>query len=199
MRAKRAIFGGTFNPVHCVHLQIALAAQSQFQLTEIIWVPTATPPYKTGVIAFEHRLAMVQQAIASQPAFTVAQLPQPFAIDILTTLQNQQPNSDWFWLIGLDAFMTLPRWVGRDKLAASCRWLVAPRSVASETAQVQCQQVANQLRTAGIALQWQMVQQLPSSISSSQIRQRCHANLRIDHLVPSSVQAYIEQHSLYRS
>jgi nicotinate-nucleotide adenylyltransferase len=199
MRAKRAIFGGTFNPVHSTHLEIALAAQSQFQLTEIIWVPTATPPYKPGVLAFEHRLAMVQGAIASQPAFTVAQLPQPFAIDILTTLQDQKPNSDWFWLIGLDAFMTLPRWVGRDKLAASCCWLVAPRTVAIETAQTQCQQVANQFQAAGIKLQWQRVQQLPSSISSSQIRQRCHANLPIDHLIPAAVQAYIEQHSLYRS
>lgn len=195
---RRAIFGGTFNPVHYAHLDIARAAQQQFHLDEIIWVPTIAPHYKTEVAALEHRLAMVKQAIAPYPQFTAAGLSARFAIEIFTTLQVQKPNTRWFWLIGLDAFTTLPRWVDRDQLAPVCEWLIAPRG-AADKAQAQIRQVESRLQAEGIALRWQQIDRPASSLSSSLVRDRCQAILPIAKLVPMPVQTYIQQHGLYRS
>ena len=195
---RRAIFGGTFNPVHCAHLEIACAAQQQFQLDEVIWVPTIAPHYKTQVASFADRFAMLEQAIAPDPNFTLAHLSARFAIDILTALQIQKPHSNWFWLIGLDAFTTLPRWVDRRRLTAACDWLIAPRGELSQ-AQAQIRQVQAQLATEGIALRWQMLDRSPSPISSSLVRDRVQAILPIAKLVPMPVQTYIQQHGLYRS
>lgn len=195
---RRAIFGGTFNPVHCAHLEIARAAQHQFDLDEIIWVPTIAPHYKTNVAPFEHRLAMVEHAIAFDPDFTTVRLSARFAVDILATLQIQKPPSHWFWLIGLDAFTTLPRWVDRAKLASSCDWLIALRGKL-DMAQARIEQVEAQLRSEGISLRWQTLDRSPSPISSSLVRDRCRAILPIDELVPNRVHTYIQQHGLYRS
>ncbi|NJL23273.1 MAG: nicotinate (nicotinamide) nucleotide adenylyltransferase [Leptolyngbyaceae cyanobacterium SM1_3_5] len=195
---RRAIFGGTFNPVHYAHLEIARAAEQQFHLNEIIWVPTIAPHYKTQVASLEHRLAMVKQAIAPYPNFTPVCLSVRFAIEIFTTLQIQKAPSHWFWLIGLDAFTTLPRWVDRDQLASVCEWLIAPRG-AADKAQAQIRQVEMQLQAEGIALRWQMLDRSPSPISSSLVRDRCQAILPIAKLVPMPVQTYIQQHGLYRS
>lgn len=139
---------------------------------------------------------MVEQAIASDPNFTTARLSVRFAIDILTTLQLQRPPSHWFWLIGLDAFATLPRWVDRAKLASDCDWLIAPRGKL-DIAQVQT--VETQLQAEGITLRWQLLDRSPRPISSSLVRDRCQAILPIAKLVPVPVQTYIQQHGLYRS
>ncbi|WP_277874579.1 nicotinate (nicotinamide) nucleotide adenylyltransferase [Microcoleus sp. FACHB-1515] len=195
---RRAIFGGTFNPIHCAHLEMACAACEQFHLDEVVWVPTLAPHYKSQAAPFEHRLAMVEQAIAPYPQFTLAGLSARFAIEIFTALQQQKPDTHWFWLIGLDAFATLPRWVDRHKLASQCDWLIAPRGEPDKT-QPQIHRIERQLQAEGITLRWQMLDRSPSPISSSLVRDRCQAILPIAKLVPMPVQTYIQQHGLYRS
>ncbi|NJR58467.1 MAG: nicotinate (nicotinamide) nucleotide adenylyltransferase, partial [Cyanobacteria bacterium CRU_2_1] len=131
---RRAIFGGTFNPIHWGHLLMAETALSQFNLHQVIWVPTYRPFYKssTELLAFHHRLEMVQRAIASHPHFTVFTSEQShpdaaYAIHTLLELQLFYPNSQWYWIIGLDAFQSLPRWHRRQEWIEQCDWLVAPR------------------------------------------------------------------------
>ena len=139
-----AIFGGTFNPIHWGHLFIAEAAVDQFCLDRVLWVPTAFPPHKTQpLVAFEHRLEMIRRAIADHPAFTVSAVvnqqrvdsQQPgasYAIDTLQTLQTLEPNARWYWIIGSDAFQSLPKWRASQSLADRCIWLVAPRPVSAK-------------------------------------------------------------------
>jgi nicotinate-nucleotide adenylyltransferase len=129
-----AVFGGSFNPVHWGHLLIAATAVDQFELDQVIWVPTYRSPHKgESLERFGHRLEMVRRAIADHPAFTASDIDAhrqgvSYAIATLTDLQPLYPNSNWFWIIGIDAFQTLPRWHKSEALAAQCTWLVAPRS-----------------------------------------------------------------------
>ena len=128
-----AIFGGTFDPVHWVHLLIAETALDQFHLDRIIWVPTFRPPHKAPpLVSFEHRLAMVSSAIADHPAFCVSavdsqQQGTSYAIATFNALQTTEPSACWYWIIGNDAFRSLPKWRASQTLAAQCIWLVAPR------------------------------------------------------------------------
>lgn len=66
------LLGGTFNPIHLAHLRIAEEAREAAGLDQVLFNhPAADPPHKplAGDVSFELRAAMVQWAIAANPAF----------------------------------------------------------------------------------------------------------------------------------
>ncbi len=69
--APVAVFGGTFNPVHYGHLRSALELVERLGLAELRLMPSARPPHREepGCSA-EHRLAMVELAVAGEPRLT---------------------------------------------------------------------------------------------------------------------------------
>ncbi|HBY77168.1 MAG TPA: nicotinate (nicotinamide) nucleotide adenylyltransferase, partial [Cyanobacteria bacterium UBA11148] len=131
-----AILGGTFDPVHWGHLLIAETALSQLSLDRVLWVPNRHPPHKRA-LPYEHRRLMVKKAIANHPAFILSEIEvansqSDYALFTLLNLQNAYPNCQWYWIVGIDAFQTLPRWYGRERLIPACDWLVAPRLLTGE-------------------------------------------------------------------
>lgn len=214
-----AILGGTFDPVHLGHLLIAQTALNQMGLERVFWVPNRHPLHKVGSL-YEHRQAMVARAIADNPIFTLPDLETDevgidYAFFSLQKLQEAYPNCHWYWILGIDAFTTLPRWYRREQLVPACDWLVAPRPLAATAtadclvrensseldtalpASRLCQQVALQLASQNISLDWQLLQVPPTGISSSLIRQYCREHRSIRYLVPESVRAYITTHNIY--
>lgn len=219
-----AVFGGTFDPIHRGHLAIAHAARELAELEQIIWVPTYDPTYKerSRPAPYHHRLLMVKQAIAPfYPAFTVSDIearhPDPsYAVHTFLGLRSQYPHHQWFWLIGLDAFLSLPRWYGRRHFVESCQWLVIPRQLSAarvpaisdldntqsqstlEQTMAACQSVAQQMAQQHLQIQWQILGVPPVAVSSSLVRSRCQSGQPISDLVPSSTRQYIEVHRLYQ-
>ncbi len=133
---RRAILGGTFNPPHLGHLAAAAVALDQAALHQVIWVPAGQPPHRTieRLTTLPHRLEMIRLAIAPYPAFSLSTVDcdrasPSYAVHTLLDLQRQYPASHWYWIIGLDAFQTLPRWYRRLELIPQCTWLVAPRPI----------------------------------------------------------------------
>jgi nicotinate-nucleotide adenylyltransferase len=205
---KTAILGGTFNPVHCGHLLIAETAIDQVALDQVIWVPARSPLHKPplDLANFEQRLEMVKLAIASQPRFvlsTVEQNPSTvsYAIDIFLDLQRLYPDTLWSWIIGLDAFQSLPRWYRRQEWVDRCIWLVAPRadSQKMENPGADCQHVAQSLATEGIELRWQLLEMPLVGWSSKLIRQYCRDRRSIRYLVPEPVRRYMLEQALYQN
>lgn len=201
---KRGIFGGTFDPIHWGHLQIAQAALLTHSLQEIIWVPQLLPLHKTPRTTIAQRWSMVELAIAPYPQFCLPMdlgqwqdnFPQPpdYAIDTFGLLQSLYPASIWFWILGVDSFLTLPRWKGRVELIPECDWLVAARNVLEAD---QLEQVAQELHFQGIEINWELLPMEAIDISSSLIRQTCQAHQPLDHLLPAPVREYITHHNLY--
>lgn len=68
-----AVFGGSFDPIHEGHVEIARRAQEAFSLDRILWIPAAQPPHKLDRrLAEPHmRLAMTMIATASVPSWEV--------------------------------------------------------------------------------------------------------------------------------
>lgn len=212
---KLGIFGGTFDPVHWGHLLIAQTALTQCGIDRAIWIPSGSPPHKSGVSVscLAHREEMVRRAIAHNPAFVLESIDgeiagASYAIETLKHLQNLYPNTRWYWILGLDAFQTLPRWYRRQELIPACDWLVAPRlDPAFEPqldAKVQpmhflCQQVESQLLSQSISIRWTILSMPQFPISSSLIRHYCRQQRSIRGLVPEAVRIYIAQEKLYQS
>ncbi|HIK18601.1 MAG TPA: nicotinate (nicotinamide) nucleotide adenylyltransferase [Leptolyngbyaceae cyanobacterium M33_DOE_097] len=192
---KLAIFGGTFDPVHWGHLLIAETAWEQAELDQVIWVPAANPPHKPELCeSFAQRLEMVRRAIADQPAFIASDIDQhqagrSYAIETLVQLQQHYPQSDWYWILGDDAFKSLPRWRQAHQLIEQCTWLIAPR--VTELAHPASTVALN----SNVRQMWLKMPQI--GVSSSQVRDRVAQQKSIRYLVPESVRLYIESQKLY--
>lgn len=199
---KVGILGGAFDPVHIGHLLMAEAALEQFQLDRVIWVPTYQPPHKAGeLLPFHHRWEMLQQAIADHPAFIASEVDQQrggisYAIATFTDLQQQYPVACWHWIIGVDAFQSLPHWRNAEEIASQCTWLVAPRN--HKPVQTIALEVASALVSQSVQLRWCLLTMPQIEISSSLIRQYCHQGRSLRYLLPEAVRVYITTHQLYR-
>ncbi|MEH1784506.1 nicotinate (nicotinamide) nucleotide adenylyltransferase [Nostoc sp.] len=207
-----AIFGGTFDPIHWGHLLVAETALHQVCLEKVIWVPSLNPPHKEAAL-FEHRVQMLQLAIKDNPAFTVSLVETnrsgtSYAINTLIDLSACYPNTQWYWIVGLDTFQTLPLWHRGHELAQMCDWLIAPRLLGGETitqSKLICKQVEQQLREQSSTIHWQLLNIPLVGVSSSLIRKFCRDNFvnpkgerqSIRYLVPESVRSYITNNNLY--
>ena len=199
-----AIYGGTFDPIHWGHLLIAETALHQVPVEQIVWVPSLNPPHKQAA-AFEHRLEMLKLATTDHPKFTVSviEVNRPgtsYAINTLIDLSAAYPNTHWYWIVGLDAFQTLPRWYCGHELAQMCDWLIAPRLLGGETiaqSELICKQVEQQLKNQSITINWQLLHIPLVGVSSSQIRQLIGDRQSIRYLVVEPVRWYITAHNLY--
>jgi nicotinate-nucleotide adenylyltransferase len=202
------ILGGTFDPVHQGHLHLAHGAATVGNLQQVLWVPVGHPPHKSAatLTPFHHRAAMVQRAIAAYPQYQLSPVEAQrqgasFAIATLRDLQAQYPDQHWGWILGIDAFQTLPKWYGSRELAAQCHWLVAPRPPFDAIAAAQrCDRVAAAFQQDEIAIAWDLLPVMDLPFSSSQLRQQYCQGIMTDPQqfgIPVAVDNYIRQHHLY--
>jgi nicotinate-nucleotide adenylyltransferase len=212
MTARRlGILGGTFDPIHCGHLDVARAAESALGLTELLVVPSHTPPHRPEPLASSyHRFAMVALAVAGRPRWRASDLElqtmaPSFTSATLDRLHGEgYASTELFFIVGADAFAEIESWknypsildrahfavVARPGLAASAlpRRLpaLAPQMVPASSLTVPSGRTSIFLIDAPTA-----------DVSSTAIRRRSAARQSIAGLVPPAVQQHIEQHGLY--
>jgi len=73
---RTAIFGGTFDPIHSAHLEMARHAADQYRLDRVLFIPAGNPPHKRSEESFEHRYRMVELACAEDPRFVPSRLEE---------------------------------------------------------------------------------------------------------------------------
>lgn len=205
MAARRTgVFGGTFNPVHLGHLIMAQDALDAFALDEILWMPSFIPPHKrhADIAPPEHRLAMLERAVAGHPAFRVSDLEirragVSFTVDTMRLLQSERPGEDWHFIIGADTLLELHTWKDIDTLLNLCRFVTVARpgfAVDRSAPALLRLPPAAAAKMAGDAITGHVI-----GISSTEVRQRVRTGQSIRFLVPSAVEAYIGDRKLYQT
>lgn len=110
------VFGGTFDPIHFGHLRTAFEMLQALRFEEVRFLPCGNPPHRdTPIAAAELRLEMVRAATAGQQGFVVddreLQRDGPsYSVDTLTALRSEFPSRPIGLIIGMDAFLSLPKW-----------------------------------------------------------------------------------------
>lgn len=205
-----AILGGTFDPVHLGHLQIAERVMQAFHFTELSFMPCRLPVLKgPPACSDEDRLAMLELALAAHPQWTInlCELSRPgpsYMVDSLHLLRTQRPDWHLILIIGMDAFVDLPRWHRWQHLLDEANLLVLDRPnydrffSAELAALVEAHQVMDKkawLQRPQGGLYFYNAGLYP--ISSTRIREaiRHGDNLQAD--IPAEVIAYIKTHQLY--
>ena len=120
--AIRAYLGGSFNPVHQGHIQMAMhvynaltdMATAQQCTLEVSLLPNARSPFKEDTIDPAQRLAMLTLAIQGTPLqideLEIWQSPPVYTIDSVRTLRQRYPNDSLVFIMGMDSARSLDKW-----------------------------------------------------------------------------------------
>ncbi|WP_303909432.1 nicotinate-nucleotide adenylyltransferase [Thiohalomonas denitrificans] len=208
------VFGGTFDPIHFGHLRAALELYEGLQFDEVRLVPASVPPHRDepGVESGQ-RLAMVEAAISGQPGFVIDERElrregPSYMVDTLQSIRDDFGNVSLSLLMGLDAFLGLPRWHRWERIPQLAHIVVAHRPGWHLDDAEEAEQTAVQLleerrsdpailqeRTAGgIVLQ----AVTPLAISATAIRRLIGEGRSARYLIPDAVWHMIEKDQLYR-
>lgn len=200
---RLGICGGSFDPVHNGHLELATCCQRQAALDEVWFTPTAVQPLKQhGPQASNaDRAAMLRLAIAGRDDWKLCQTELDrggvsYSVDTLRTIRAEQPTAELFFLMGADSLHYLPTW--KDP-AAICRLatpLVVRRSGEPEPDFAVLEAFVDARRIREIQGQQIEMPELP--ISSSEIRHRIAEEKNVGGLLPPSVAKQIADKGLYR-
>jgi nicotinate-nucleotide adenylyltransferase len=196
--SRIGLFGGSFDPVHRAHVALAEAALAELRLDQVRWIPTGQPWQKLqqggrSLATAEHRVAMVQQAIAHEPRFVLDRIEversgPSYTLDTVQALAAAQPDAEWFLLIGQDQYQGLHTWRHWQTLLALVTLAVANRPGPVSAPHPEVQRFVHR-----------MVPLPMLDISSTQVRHRVAQGADISQLVPPAVARYIELHRLYQA
>lgn len=127
------IFGGTFNPPHSGHKNLALELKEKAQLDKIIIIPTFTPPHKEGkeLASGEHRMSMCRMMF-KEAFFEVSDIEikregKSYTVDTLIALKAKYPKDELFLIIGSDMLLSFERWYRFRDILSMATLCVASR------------------------------------------------------------------------
>jgi nicotinate-nucleotide adenylyltransferase len=195
---RLGIFGGSFDPVHNGHLELARCCERHATLDEVWFTPTAIQPLKhSGPHASnEQRVEMLRLATANEPDWSVCTLEIDrggfsYTVDTLRQIHTELPDADLFFLMGADALRDVPQWKEPEEIFSVATPLVVHRAGQSSPDL----SALKQMCPADHEPQLVDMPNMPES--STEIRRRIAASEPIEDLVPIAVAHYIAKHRLY--
>ncbi len=206
----RGFYGGTFDPIHQGHLQLALFVVDYCQLDQLDLLPCHIPPHRAAPGSqSHHRAAMVKLAIADHPKLVLNELElskdsASYTVETLTELKKQYPDDSLCFLLGMDSLCSLTKWHQYQQMFNLAHLLVLQRpgystdkGDAPELLRKHQADSLDELRqnSAGKIL---ILPNPNYPISATQIRQSYQIGVPQNNYEIPTVQQYIEQHQLYR-
>lgn len=188
-RKQVGILGGTFNPVHLAHLVMADQAGKNLGLDEVYLMPSYQPPHvdEKKTIDASRRLKMLELAIADNPFLKIETIEltrkgKSYTYDTMKALTQNNPETDYYFIIGGDMVEYLPKWYKIDELVTMVNFVGIQRTgYTTETP---------------YPVIWVDVPEI--DISSTKIRQKIQQGCSVRYLVPDKVIDYIQKEGLYQ-
>ena len=195
------ILGGTFDPVHRGHLEIARVAMDEAALERVIFIPAGQPRLKSGdpSASPEQRLEMLRLAVSGTPGFDVSGMElcrsgPTLTVETLRELRDELGDGvELYFILGLDALLRFDQWVEPERVVELARLLAVSRPGYSgfdwpefyarnpyAEGRVDC------LNSTAI------------DVSASELRARISSGASVSGLLPAAVEQYIRDNGLYR-
>lgn len=198
-RCKRVgLLGGTFNPPHFGHLNLARELGEKHALDEVWWLPARLNPDKLGenIVDSSCRVEMVRLAIEDDPYFSLSleelhRPPPSYTVDTLRALHAKHKEVQFFLLLGEDAAARFVEWKEPLEILRLATVLVGSRPSSEKKGLFE----GNSLICEAIQAGWTSIRQM--EISSRSIRERILDGRNCSHLVPKFVLDYILSYNLY--
>jgi len=189
------LYFGSFNPIHCGHIQIADFAREQMKLDEVWFIVSPRNPFKENseLAAEEHRLQMVRIACSQLKNIKVSdiefRLPKPsYTIYTLRELITEFPEAVFHLIIGEDNLVSFHQWKEYEALLGLAKLIVYPRLNAAPSIPKELDKYNGRICFLSGGL---------LSVSATDIREKIKMGETIEGLTPVDVTHYIEANHLY--
>lgn len=197
---KIGILGGTFNPIHNGHLEIANIALYEFLLGEVVFLPSGLPPHKKHeyIAPPEHRLNMINLAIEGEKRFSVNTMEllrdgYTYTVDTLEILARENKNAEYYYIIGADTLFELKTWKNYERVFCLANFICVLRPGQDDK---EVKEYADALCDT-YGYKFFVAKEKGPDISSSFIRELAAKRKQLGGLVPDSVARYMENHLVY--
>jgi nicotinate-nucleotide adenylyltransferase len=190
--ARIGILGGTFDPPHRGHLEMAAAARARLGLDRVLFSVSPSPPHKQGqpMTGVRERAEMVDVAIHGHDGLARTRIEEPhapsFTVDLLRAC-HFRTRADLYFIVGADSLADFPSWREPAEILRLCTLVVFPRDAFPPVLGVPGE-------AAVVVFESPVI-----DVSSTELRGRIAAGEHPEGDLPPGVLAYIERHGLYRA
>ena len=190
------IMGGTLDPVHNGHIEIARSVRAELGLDGVMLLPAGDPPHKKRESDKLDRLEMAKRAAAEFDWMFVSDLEiarkgTTYTVDTLRALKRKQPDAEWIYIIGADTLNILDSWRNFPEIAQLCAFAAVSRPGVSG------ERPYAALLKERYGAEIIFAKASGPDISSTAIRARVAEGRSIRGLAPDSVCDYIREKGLY--
>jgi nicotinate-nucleotide adenylyltransferase len=188
-----AILGGSFDPIHNGHIELAGIVSQQITNAEIYFVPCGNPVHRAPFQASAYnRVEMIKLAIAGHPnwhvdTYEIDRAAPSYTIDTLKYFRQKLPNAPIGFVMGMDSFLSIETWGNWQELLDYAQLLVTPRQGYDN------ENLLHKQHNDGIII----LPVAPQSVSSTEVRRRLIHSDDVSSLIPKAVYDYIQQQKLY--
>jgi nicotinate-nucleotide adenylyltransferase len=215
MPRRLGILGGSFDPIHLGHLRSAEEVREALGLDRVYFVPANDPPHKPGrgLAEGSARLAMLQMAIAGNPAFCASSVElerggTSYSIDTIQWFATTEPGALLFLIVGIDTFREIQTWKDVVRIFELANVAVTSRPPSGVESSIEHLPVAareafcydpstlSYRHRSGTRLSFLPITGI--DVSATAIRERARRGQSIRYIVPVDVERYIQDQGLYR-
>ena len=194
VRKKIGIYGGTFNPIHVGHIQIARTMTERGIVDEVWMMISPLNPFKQGstdILPDNMRLALTEKALEGEDRIVASDyefhLPLPsYTWNTLQNLSRDYPDCDFTLVIGADNWASFDRWSHPEEIIENYKIAVYPRR-------------DYDIDESSLPQNVTIVSMPLIDVSSTDIRQRIRKGLSVRKLLPKSIiddckKLYLREH-----
>ena len=196
---KVGILGGTFDPIHLAHIELARTALREYNLAEVRFMTGGNPPHKREKQITDARLRhdMVKLALSGEKKliaddYEVNKADYCYSAVTLGELRKLHPDWEIYFIIGEDSLYDLPKWYKPQEVCKNCILLVYPRGDGGDFAKL------IEIRKSEFNADIRKITAPCIDVSSTLIRKRIREGEDIGGMVCDEVRAYIEEMGLYK-
>lgn len=193
------IYGGTFDPLHSGHIDVALQVKEEFQLQSVWMMVAADPPHKHGraISPAGLRLEMAKIAVLNNPELTVCDLElnrsgPSYTVDTLRQIKGEHPGVKLYLILGGDMVQDLPNWRQPEDILAQCDIIAVERPGTPETIVEYAEDI---YRRYGSRVLLSRV--TGPDISATRIRDHMREALPIEGWVSAPLERYLYEQGVY--
>ncbi len=191
------IMGGTFNPPHLGHIEMAKKALERLSLDKVLFMTGGNPPHKSeDIVDAKIRHEMVKKTIDGIEGLEVSEYEinkegYSYTADTLAYLKEENPQDDFFFILGADSLDYIDRWYHPQQIFKLSQVVVFARRGFDYTKKTD--ELSKRFKAEIIFLE----DDIPD-ISSTEIRKYVDMGLSVSEFVVPEVEHIIKERKLYR-
>ena len=199
--SKVGIMGGTFNPIHLAHTEMAKVCLRQQDLDKILFMPSKNPPHKKdkSILPENERAVMVKLAVSEYDKFVFSDFElqrkgTTYTEDTLRLLQEENPDDNYYFIMGADSLLYLDKWYRPQEILKRAVILAIGRDGSTpDELKEKRKELIKQYDKADI----RFVHMRQMDISSSMIREGIAHGENMEKYLDKEVWNYINANGLY--